>query len=147
LKIYFPFLSDSFFLIRHNGEFNYSALKINSMKDFMFLFRGPDPHDLNPTPEQSQAMTQKWIDWISELGTKGRFVSGDAFNMKEGKTVQGKKMVVTDGPFAEGKELMGGFCIVRAESLEEATELAFGFPDFDKGGFVEVRELMKMPTP
>lgn len=116
------------------------------MKDFMFIFRGPTPEDLNMSPEESQASMQKWYEWIGDLVAKGRYVGGDPL-FKEGKTVQGKKPVVTDGPFAEGKELLGGYFILKAESLEEATELAFGFPDFDKQGSVEVREVMKMPMP
>jgi hypothetical protein len=63
----------------------------------------------------------------------------------KGKIVKGEKTVVTDGPFTEGKEFLGGYCIIKAGSLEEATELAFGFPDFDKGGSVEVREVMSIP--
>ncbi len=116
------------------------------MKDFMFIFRGPTPEDLNLTPEQSQAAMQKWFDWIGELSAKGRYGGGEAL-MKEGKTIQGKKPVVTDGPFTEGKELLGGYFIIKAESLEEATELALGFPDFNTQGSVEVREVMKMPMP
>lgn len=114
------------------------------MKDFMFIFRGPTPEDLKLTPEQSQTAMQKWFDWIGELSAKGRYVAGDPL-MREGKAIQGKKPVVTDGPFAEGKELLGGYFIIKAESLEEATELAFGFPDFDTQGSVEIREIMKIP--
>jgi len=51
------------------------------------------------------------------------------------------------GPFAEGKELVGGYFILSAESLEEATELAMGFPDFEIQGSVEIREIMKIPMP
>lgn len=116
------------------------------MKDFIFIFRGPSPEDLNWTPEQSQASMQKWFNWIGELSAKGRYVGGDPL-VREGKTVQGKKPVVTDGPFAEGKELLGGYIIIKAESLAEATELAFGFPDFAIDGSVEVREIMKIPMP
>jgi hypothetical protein len=116
------------------------------MKDFIFIFRGPSPEDLNWTPEQSQESMQKWFNWIGELSAKGRYVGGDPL-VREGKTVQGKKPVVTDGPFAEGKELLGGYIIIKAESLAEATELAFGFPDFAIDGSVEVREIMKMPMP
>lgn len=114
------------------------------MKDFMFIFRGPTPEDLKMSPEESQASMQKWFNWIGELSAKGRYVGGDPLT-KEGKTVQGKKPVITDGPFAEGKELLGGYIIIKAESLEEATELAFGFPDFAVNGSVEVREIMKIP--
>lgn len=116
------------------------------MKDFMFIFRGPAPEDLNLTPEESQASMQKWFGWIGELSAKGRYVGGDPL-LKEARTIQGKKPVVTDGPFAEGKELLGGYFIIKAESLEEATELAFGFPDFESQGSVEIREIMKIPMP
>jgi hypothetical protein len=116
------------------------------MKDFMFIFRGPTPQDLNFTAEETQASMQKWFDWIGELSAKGRYVAGDPL-IREGKTIQGKKPVVTDGPFAEGKELLGGYIIIRAESLEEATAMAFGFPDFEIQGSVEVREIMKIALP
>lgn len=114
------------------------------MKDFMFIFRGPSPNDFDWTPEQAQANMQKWFNWIGELSAKGRYVGGDPL-VPEGKMVKGKKPVATDGPFAEGKELLGGYIIIKAESLEEATELAFGFPDFDNNGSVEIREVMKIP--
>ena len=116
------------------------------MKDFMFVFRGPTPEDLKMSPEESQASMQKWFDWIRQLNEKGRYVGGDPL-MPGGKSIQGKKPVVTDGPFAEGKELVGGYIIVKAESLEEATELAHGFPDFGIQGSVEIREIMKIPMP
>jgi hypothetical protein len=116
------------------------------MKDFMFIFRGPSPMDLDLSPEESQASMQKWFDWIGELSAKGHYVAGDPL-AREGRTIQGKKPLVTDGPFAEGKELLGGYFIIKAESLEEATKLAFGFPDFGIQGSVEVREIVKIPMP
>jgi len=116
------------------------------MKDFMFIFRGPNPEDMKMTPEESQATMQKWFAWIGDLSAKGLYAGGEAL-FPHGKIVQGKKAVVTDGPFAEGKELVGGYFIVKAKSLEEATELAFGFPDFELQGSVEVREVMKIPMP
>jgi hypothetical protein len=114
------------------------------MKDFMFIFRGPAYEDLNLTPEESQAFMQKWYDWMGELSAKGRYVGGDPLR-KEGKILQGNKPVVTDGPFAEGKELLGGYFIIKAESLDEAAQLAMGFPDFKISGSVEVREIIKIP--
>jgi hypothetical protein len=57
--------------------------------------------------------------------------------------VKGPKALVTDGPFAESKELVGGFLIVKANTLEEATEIAKGSPDLPLEGSVEVREVMK----
>jgi hypothetical protein len=116
------------------------------MKDFLFVFRGPTPEDLKLSPEDMQASMQKWMTWIQQLNEKGRYGGGDPL-LPAGKTVQGKRPVVTDGPFAEGKELVGGYIIIKAETLEEATELAFGFPDFEQQGSVEVREIMKIPMP
>lgn len=116
------------------------------MKDFMFIFRGPTPEDLNMTPEESQASMQRWFDWIGQLSAKGIYGGGEPL-MPGGKTIRGKKPVITDGPFAEGKELVGGYFIVKAESLETATELALDFPDFDIHGSVEIREIMKVDMP
>jgi hypothetical protein len=115
------------------------------MKDFMFVFRYSADTPA-PSPEQYQENMQKWFAWIGELSAKGHYVTGDPLT-QEGKTVAGKKPVVTDGPFTEGKELLGGYFIIKAGSLEEATELAFGFPDFDITGKVEIREIMKVPMP
>lgn len=112
----------------------------------MFIFRGPSVEDLQLSPEQSQAAMQRWFDWIGKLSAQGVYGGGEPL-MREGKTIQGKKPVVTDGPFAEGKELVGGYFVVKADSLEAATELAKGFPDFDVQGSVEIREIMKMPMP
>lgn len=131
---------------RHRYGNSFSIPKHINMKDFMFVFRGPTPQDLKMSPEESQASMQKWLDWIRQLNESGRYKGGDPL-MPGGKTIQGKKPVVTDGPFAEGKELVGGYIIISAESLEEATQMAFGFPDFDVQGSVEIREVMKIPMP
>lgn len=117
--------------------------KIIGMESFMFLFRGPG--ELKLTPEQSQTQMQHWLNWIGELTAKGHFAGGGPLK-KQGAILKGTKPVVTDGPFTEGKELLGGYLIIQAESLATATELAFGYPDFDKDCSVEVREIVKIPT-
>jgi hypothetical protein len=114
------------------------------MKDFMFFFRGPS--DLKLTPEQSQVQMQKWMDWIHGLTADGHFTTGGPFS-QTGKMVKGLKPVVTDGPFTEGKEVMGGYILVKAESFEQAAELSLGFPDYDKGCSLEIRELLPPPRP
>jgi hypothetical protein len=50
---------------------------------------------------------------------------------------------VTDGPFAEGKEVVGGFFVVYAKDMDEAVEMAKDFPDFDLGGVIEIRAVQK----
>jgi len=111
------------------------------MKDFMFIFRGAGQPDFSP--EQMQQHMQKWFAWIDELKAKNLYVAGEPLT-PAGKTVKGPKALVTDGPFTESKELVGGFFLLKANSLEEATELAKGCPDLPLGGSVEVREIMKV---
>lgn len=108
----------------------------------MFIFRGGG----NPTkisPEEMQASMQSWFTWINDLKAKDLYVSGEPL-IPGGKMVKGSDAVVTDGPFAESKEIIGGFFIVKAGSLEEATEMAKSSPDLPRNGSVEVREVMKM---
>lgn len=112
------------------------------MKDFMFIFRG-EPEQYQFSPEEMQVHMQKWFNWIEELKAKDIYVAGEALTMEGGKTVKGKKNLVTDGPFAESKELVGGFFVIRANSYEEAAEIAKGCPDLPLEGSVEVREVMK----
>jgi hypothetical protein len=116
------------------------------MKDFMFIFRYSNPEAVNMTPEHAQENMQRWFAWIGDLSAKGHYLGGDPL-VPEGKTIRGKPPVATDGPFAEGKELLGGYFRIKAESLEEATQLAFGYPDFAIEGWVEIREIMIIPMP
>ena len=111
------------------------------MKDFMLIFLGAaEQYDFSP--EQMQEHMQKWFGWIEDLKAKKIYVSGEAL-LPAGKTVKGAKALVTDGPFAESKELVGGYFIVKADSIEAATEIAKGCPDLPLEGSVEVREVMK----
>ena len=112
------------------------------MQDFMFIFRGgSDASDLSP--EDMQNHMEKWFQWVEELKAKDIYVGGEALTPM-GKTISGKNALITDGPFAEGKELVGGYFVVKANSLEEAVEIAkTGYPDFIYNGAVEVREVAK----
>ncbi len=110
------------------------------MEKYMFIFIGGDPSHLSP--EAQQAHMQKWFAWVEKLTNEKRYVSGEAL-LPGGKTIKGSKKAVTDGPFAEGKEVVGGFFVVTAKDLNEATEMAKACPDYELGGIVEVREVMK----
>jgi hypothetical protein len=112
------------------------------MKDFMFIFRN-GPELLGYSPEQMQQHMQKWFAWIEELRAKNIYVAGEPLT-PAGKVVKGAKALVTDGPFTESKELVGGFFIIKAASLEEATAIAKGCPDLQINGSVEIREVMKV---
>jgi len=110
------------------------------MEKYMFIFIGGDMSRLSP--EAQQAQMQKWFDWVQKLQNEKRYVSGEAL-MPGGKTIQGVKKAVTDGPFAEGKEVVGGYFVVFAKDLAEATEMAKECPDYELGCAVEVREVVK----
>lgn len=112
------------------------------MKDFMLLFRGAT-QQYAFSAEEMQNHMQKWFAWVDELKSKNIYVSGEPL-IPAGKTVTGKKALVTDGPFAESKELIGGFFIIKADSIEQAAEIAKECPDLPLDGIVEVREVMKM---
>jgi hypothetical protein len=110
------------------------------MEKYMFIFQGGDPSQLSP--EAQQANMGQWFAWVEKLRKENRYVSGEAL-LPGGKTIKGPKKVVTDGPFAESKEVVGGYFVVLAKNLAEATEMAKECPDYDLNGIVEVREVMK----
>ena len=106
----------------------------------MLIFLGGDPSHLSP--EAQQAHMGKWFAWVEKLRKEQRYVAGEAL-LPGGKTVKGPKKAVTDGPFAESKEIVGGFFVLNAKNLDEAVLIAKDWPDYDLGGVVEVREVMK----
>jgi hypothetical protein len=106
------------------------------MSNFIFLFRGGRT-EASTSPEAMQAQMQKWMNWIQKLRDQGKYLAGDPLE-GGGKVLKSSK-VITDGPFAEGKELVGGYFLIRAESLEQAAEVAKECPIFETGGSVEVR--------
>jgi hypothetical protein len=110
------------------------------MEKYMFIFLGGDPSHLSP--EAQQAHMQKWFAWVEKLTNEKRYVAGEAL-IPGGKTIAGKKKTITDGPFAESKEVVGGFFVVLAKNLDEAVQIAKDCPDYDLNGIVEVREVMK----
>ena len=109
------------------------------MAKFLFVYRGAGEHVARMTPEEMQQHLGRWEKWISEGMASGWMLDpGDGLT-NEGRVVSAK--VVTDGPFVESKEVVGGFSIVKAESIDAAAELAKGCPALITGGKVEVRPL------
>ncbi len=109
------------------------------MNEFMMIFRHA-PSMEQPSPEQIQASIKLWQDWIGGIAAQGKFVTTNQLGYS-GKTVKVGD-VITDGPYAEVKEIVGGYLIARANSIEEAVEMAKGCPILTVGGHVEVRDIM-----
>jgi hypothetical protein len=110
------------------------------MAKFLFVYRGTPDESSKMAPEEMQQVMQKWGAWITEAMQKGWMLDpGDALT-PEGRVVNARK-VVTDGPFVESKEVLGGYSIVEAATIDAAAELAKGCPGLLYGGKVEVRPL------
>ena len=113
------------------------------MEKFMLIFHGGMPTTENPSPETMQAHMGKWMAWIDQLAKAGKYVSGEPL-VPGGKLVRGKNKSVTDGPYTEGKEVVGGFFIINAADMNEALDICHDYPDFEYDGSVQVRQVMKM---
>ena len=111
------------------------------MSEFTYLFRGGEA---SGSPEQMQQQMQKWVAWIKELGERGHLKDPGQPLERTGKVVKGKQKIVTDGPYAEAKDLVGGYMLVEARDLAHAVELSLGCPILETGGLVEVRPIMQM---
>lgn len=110
------------------------------MADYLFLFRGGHAAHAKMSPEQMQQHMEKWMAWIDRLSKAGIYKAGEPLEA-EGKVIRGKKMDVTDGPYAESKDVVGGYLIVKADSLAKATGIARECPIFETDGAVEIREI------
>lgn len=109
------------------------------MKEFLFVFRTDYQAMPMGSPEEMQAMTKKWQDWIGGIAAQNKLVQTGKRLSFDGKVVR-PNGVITDGPYTEIKESIGGYMFIRAESSEEAIELAKGCPILAVGGNVEIRE-------
>ncbi len=112
------------------------------MKEFMMIFRMAPMGDFQPTPEQMQESIKQWQDWIGGIAAQGKFGSTNQLGFT-GKTLKADG-VVTDGPYAEVKEIVGGYIIVKADDIDDAVKLANGCPILFMGGHVEVRDIMQI---
>jgi len=111
------------------------------MSEYLFLYRGGS----RPTsPQDAQTVMQQWMTWLQDLAKRGHVKDQGQPLEPVGKVVTGKEKMITDGPFAETKDLVGGYTLISARDLDEAAELSKGCPIFDRGGAVEVRPIMKM---
>jgi hypothetical protein len=115
------------------------------MKEFMLIFRHEDGNKV-ASPEQIQVWMKQTMDWIGGIAAQNKFVGGNGLQFEGAKviTTKSSKPVVTNGPFGDIKETLGGYIVVKANSFEEAVEFAKGSPVLQgEGNSVEVRLLAK----
>ncbi|MFL5787435.1 MAG: YciI family protein [Flavisolibacter sp.] len=112
------------------------------MDEFMLIFRHEDGTKI-ASPEQMQIWMKQTMDWIGSIAAQNKFVGGNGLPFDDSRIVW-HKGVVTNGPFGDIKETIGGYIIVKAESVEEAVEFAKGSPVLQgDGNSVEVRKIIR----
>lgn len=104
---------------------------------YMLIFRGTDWYK-GLSPEQMQQVFDQWMTWFNGLKEDGRAIAGNPLE-KEGRIVSGKNRVVSDGPFAEAKETIGGYFLLNVKTMDEAVTIAKDCPGLPYGIRVEVR--------
>jgi hypothetical protein len=110
------------------------------MSEYVYLYRGGERPE---SPELGQQVLQKWMAWFKALSDQGHLVERGQPLERSGKIVASGR-AVTDGPFAETKDVVGGYTLIKARDLAQAAELAKGCPVLERGGRVEVRPVMKL---
>ena len=112
------------------------------MSKFILLLRdsGGFPPDLSP--DQIQAIIQRYVAWRSKVQAKGLTINGHKLTDGEGRLMRGAvgSPSVTDGPYAEAREVMGGLFIIDAKNYGEVVEVAKDCPHLDFGT-IEIREV------
>lgn len=118
---------------------NHSAADEMKPTEYMLLFKSDDWHrDLSP--KEMQMIMERTYAWFDGLKAAGKFKAAQPL-FHEGRVLAGRNGMVTDGPFAESKEAVGGYLIFKADSLEEAVDVARGWPLLACGCSLEVRPI------
>jgi hypothetical protein len=121
-----------------------TKIKLSIMKEFLFIFRRDvETYESQPSPEQMQAIMKAWQDWMGSIAAQDKLASSGNRLSSDGRVVKPGN-VVTNGPYVEIKEAIGGYIMVRADSIDEAAEIAKGCPIFAINGNVEVRMVVPM---
>jgi len=112
------------------------------MDEFILIFRHEDGQKV-ASPEQIQAWMKQTMDWIGGIAAQNKFSGGNGLPFEDARVVKSNN-VVTNGPFGEIKETIGGYIIVKASSVDEAVAFAKDCPVLQgEGNSVEVRKIAK----
>src|ERR1700722_18385808 len=110
------------------------------MQEYALIMRHEDGAKV-ASPEQLQEWMNQTMDWIGGIAAQGKFVSGTGLPFDEARVVRSNN-IVTNGPFGDIKETIGGLIRVKAESVDEAVEFAKGCPVLQgEGNSMEVRKI------
>ena len=116
------------------------------MSEYLMLYRR-SPEVMRQTmgsPEQAERTMKKWRAWFEDLTAKGQLKSPGQPLDEAGRVVGGRKATVSDGPYMETKDVIGGYSTIEARDLDQAATIAAGCPLIEAGGFVEVRPVRQL---
>lgn len=136
------------FDVRARVGTTYSSL-LGGLMRYMLLIASNPEANAAMTPAQQEQMFGDYAEFTKSIEASGEFVSGDPLEGLDTATtvrVRDGKRTTTDGPFAETKEVLAGYYIVEAASLDRALEIAAQIPDATTGS-IEVRPIMHMDMP
>ncbi len=112
------------------------------MDEFLLIMRHEDGNKV-ASPEQIQSWMKQTMDWIDTIAVQNKFIGGTGLSFEDARVVRPND-IVTNGPFGDIKETIGGFITVKADSVEEAIEFAKGCPVLQgEGNSMEVRKIVK----
>jgi hypothetical protein len=116
------------------------------MPNYLLLLHQNAVRPRPSSPDQFLAVTKEYMAWTDRIRAEGRHKAGDKLTDDAGKviTAQGGRTTVTDGPYAESKEVVGGYYIISAGDYAEACRVAETCPHLKFGGRIEVRQIEKM---
>lgn len=113
------------------------------MPDYLLILH-EQPQDFSQfPPEAIEAVIAEYVGWSKKLETEGKFAGGQKLKDEGGRLLSGTNgdFRVTDGPYAEAKEVIGGFFTITASEYNEAVNIAKDCPHLKYGGRIEVREI------
>jgi hypothetical protein len=116
------------------------------MSEFVLLYRNTaeSRRQAMGSPEQAQQSLKKWRAWLQEMTDKGQLKSPGQPLDDPGRVVGGVKKTITDGPYMETKDIIGGYSLIEARDLDDAARIASGCPVLEGGGSVEVRPVRQL---
>ena len=116
------------------------------MQNYMLILHEDESQRAGVSHERMMAMIKEYGDWSAKLRAEGRMVGGEKLGDDTGKVIRDKngRVTITDGPYAESKEVVGGFFIIAAKDYDEACTIARGCPHLKHYGRIEVRQIDKI---
>jgi len=112
------------------------------MKNFIVLFREPDGRTESHSPEEITRHQLNWKNWFEKYSREGKLAGGSGLTL-EGNLIKGRNAEITKGIYHNGTEIVGGFLLLKAEDLNEATQIAQTCPIYEFDGYAEVREMQQ----